>query len=104
MRSEGWVGPTRRGREYEKAISDLLGNPCRLRILLALARHREELSVYKIAKFSGLGRASVTKHLPMLVERGLVRKRAYGRISLYSLLEGPLTKGLLALFKEAGLL
>ncbi|MEM2225804.1 MAG: helix-turn-helix domain-containing protein [Candidatus Bathyarchaeia archaeon] len=104
MLSEGWMGPTKRGRDYEKAILGLLGNPCRLKILLALARHREELSVYKIAKFSGLGRASVTRHLPMLVERGLVRRRTYGRISLYSLPDGPLTKGLLALFREAGFL
>jgi DNA-binding transcriptional ArsR family regulator len=103
LRSEG-LGAIGRGRGFEKAVLGLMGNPCRLRILLTLARHREELSVYKIAKFSGLGRASITKHLPMLVERGLVGRRVYGRISLYSLSEGPLTRGLVAFFREAGLL
>jgi|YelNatPaOPRAMG01_1025707.scaffolds.fasta_scaffold77320_1 DNA-binding transcriptional ArsR family regulator len=101
---QGIGAPARRGREFEKRVLGLVGNPSRLRILLALARHREELSVYKIAKFSGLGRASITKHLPLLAEGGLVRKRAYGRISLYSLSESPLTRGLMAFFREAGLL
>ena len=93
-----------RDRKLEKGVLGLVGNPSRLRIILTLARHREELSVYKIAKFSGLGRASITKHLPLLAEGGLVRRRAYGRISLYSLSESPLTRGLMAFFKEAGLL
>jgi len=64
----------------------IIGNESRLRILLALAKHvSESLTVYKIAKFSGLERKVIRSHLRKLVETELVQARAYGPIFLYSL-------------------
>lgn len=62
-----------------------LGSVSRLRILLALWKLGGEVTVYRICRFTGLGRGRVTYHLKILVESGLVRKRSYASISLYAL-------------------
>ena len=67
-------------------ILTIIGNESRLRILLALAKHvSDSLSVYKIAKFSGLERKVIRPHLRKLVEAELVQAKMYGPISVYSL-------------------
>jgi len=77
-----------------------------LRILLVLARNRgEDLTIYKIAKFSGLDRKIIRKHLGKLVEADLVRSKNYGAISVYGINSdnGPV-KRIIDLFNEARLL
>jgi DNA-binding transcriptional ArsR family regulator len=67
-------------------ILRIIGNESRLRILLALAKHvGDSLTVYKIAKFSGLERKVIRPHLRKLVEAELVRAKTYGPIFVYSL-------------------
>lgn len=55
------------------ALLKVLGNETRLRILLVLARNRDEnLTAYKIAKLSELDGRVVRAHLPMLLEASLI--------------------------------
>jgi len=71
-----------------------------------LARNRgEELTIYKIAKFSGLDRKVIRKHLGQLVTSNLVNMKIYGPISVYSINSdnGPVQK-IIDLFNEARLL
>lgn len=83
-----------------------LGSEARLRILLVLARNRgEDLTIYKIAKFSGLDRKVIRKHLGKLVATNLVHMKSYGPISVYSINSdnGPVQR-IIDLFNEARLL
>ena len=83
-----------------------LGSEARLRILLVLARNRgEDLTIYKIAKFSGLDRKVIRKHLGKLVTMNLVHMKSYGPISVYSINSdsGPVQR-VVDLFNEARLL
>jgi DNA-binding transcriptional ArsR family regulator len=64
----------------------IIGNESRLRILLTLTRHlSDSLTVYKIAKFSGLERKVIRPHLRKLVEAELVQAKMYGPIFVYRL-------------------
>ncbi len=87
-------------------ILTIIGNESRLRILLALAKHlSESLSVYKIAKFSGLERKVIRPHLRRLVEAELVQAKMYGPISVYSLnKESTPVQRLMDLFNDSRLL
>jgi len=83
-----------------------LGSEARLRILLVLARNRgEDLTIYKIAKFSGLDRKVIRKHLGKLLAANLIRTKNYGPISVYSINSdsGPVQR-VIDLFNEARLL
>ena len=83
-----------------------LGSEARLRILLVLARNRgEDLTIYKIAKFSGLDRKIIRKHLGKLVEADLVHMKSYGLISVYGINSdsGPVQR-IIDLFNETRLL
>ncbi len=83
-----------------------LGSEARLRILLVLARNRgEDLTIYKIAKFSGLDRKVIRKHLGKLVAASLVHMKSYGPIYVYSINSdsGPVQR-VIDLFNEARLL
>ena len=83
-----------------------LGSEARLRILLVLARNRgEDLTIYKIAKFSGLDRKVIRKHLGKLVAANLVHMKSYGPISVYGINgdSGPVQR-VIDLFNEARLL
>jgi len=83
-----------------------LGSEARLRILLVLARNRgEDLTIYKIAKFSGLDRKVIRKHLGRLLAANLVHMKNYGPISAYRINtdNGPIQR-LIDLFNEARLL
>ncbi len=71
--------------EEKKRFIDAIGNPSRLKILLALWRSDKELTVYKICQRTGLGRSAVARHLNNLVEIGLVSRRIYGEIPVYSI-------------------
>lgn len=87
-------------------ILTIIGNESRLRILLALAKHvSDSLTVYKIAKFSGLERKVIRPHLRKLVEAELVQAKMYGPISVYSLnKESTPVQRLMDLFNDSRLL
>ena len=87
-------------------ILTIIGNESRLRILLALAKHlSDSLTVYKIAKFSGLERKVIRPHLRKLVEAELVRAKMYGPIFVYSLnKESTPVQRLMDLFNDSRLL
>ena len=87
-------------------ILTIIGNESRLRILLALAKHvSDSLSVYKIAKFSGLERKVIRPHLRKLVEAELVQAKMYGPIFVYSLnKESTPVQRLMDLFDDSRLL
>lgn len=63
------------------------------------------MTIYKIAKFSGLDRKVIRKHLGKLVEADLVHIKSYGPISVYSINSdnGPVRR-IIDLFNEARLL
>ena len=84
----------------------IIGNESRLRIILALAKHvGDPLSVYKIAKFSGLERKAIRPHLRKLVEAELIQAKAYGPIFVYRLnRESMPVQHLLDLFNESRML
>ncbi len=84
----------------------ILGSEARLRILLVLARNRDEdLTIYKIAKFSGLDRKVIRKHLGKLIAANLVHVKNYGPICVYRINSenGPVQR-IIDLFNEARLL
>jgi len=83
-----------------------LGSEARLRILLVLARNRgEDLTIYKIAKFSGLDRKIIRKHLAKLVDANLVHMKSYGLVSVYSInSDNGSVQRIIDLFNEARLL
>jgi len=87
-------------------ILTIIGNESRLRILLALAKHlTDSLTVYKIAKFSGLERKVIRPHLRKLVEAELVHAKTYGPIFVYSLnTESTPVQRLMDLFNDSRLL
>jgi DNA-binding transcriptional ArsR family regulator len=71
--------------EEKKRLIEAIGNPSRLRILLALWKSEKELTVYKICQRTGLGRSPVSRHLSNLVETLLVSRRIYGEIPVYAI-------------------
>lgn len=83
-----------------------LGSEARLRILLVLARNRgEDLTIYKIAKFSGLDRKVIRKHMSKLTGANLVHMKNYGPISVYTInSEHAPVQRIIDLFNEARLL
>jgi len=71
--------------EEKKRFIEAIGNPSRLRILLALWKSDKELTVYKICQRTGLGRSATSRHLGNLVDTGLVSRTIYGQIPLYTI-------------------
>jgi len=69
----------------QKQLLEVIGNASRLKILLALWKYNKELRIYKICQFTGLGRSAVRRHIQVLVESGLVSKKLYGEIPLYTI-------------------
>jgi DNA-binding transcriptional ArsR family regulator len=84
----------------------IVGNESRLRILLALTKHvGDSMTVYKIAKFSGLERKVIRPHLRKLVEAGFVQAIAYGPIFVYRLnKESTPVQSVMNLFNDSRLL
>ncbi len=90
--------------EGDKKFIDAIGDPVRLRILLALWKSRQELKVYGICRLTGVGRSSVRRHLDNLVGNGLVIRKVYGEIVLYSInKDDHKTNALTDFFKNVGL-
>jgi len=71
--------------EEERRFIEAIGNPSRLKILLVLWKSDKELTVYKICQRTGLGRSSVSRHLRNLVETGLISRKIYGEIPMYTI-------------------
>ena len=85
----------------QKQLLEVIGNASRLKILLALWKYNKELKIYKICQFTGLGRSAVRRHIQVLVENGLVSKKIYGEIPLYSInKENLITKALTDFFTK----
>ena len=72
-------------RDREEKLIDALGNRARLKILLTLARSSTPLTIYKICRYSGLGRSTINRNIGILVEVELVERVLYGEIPLYTL-------------------
>jgi DNA-binding transcriptional ArsR family regulator len=64
---------------------DALGNRARLKILIMLAKSSTPSTIYKIARYSGLGRSTINRNIGILVEARLVERTLYGEIPLYKL-------------------
>ena len=62
----------------------LLGDPTRVRILIALDEH-DELCVHEIARLVGAGETKVSQALRLLRTAGIVRNRRDGRHIRYRL-------------------
>ena len=73
---------------------------------MVLARNRgEDLTIYKIAKFSGLDRKIIRKHLGKLVEANLVHMKSYGPVAVYGVnTDYAPVQRIIDLFNEARLL
>jgi DNA-binding transcriptional ArsR family regulator len=75
--------------EEQERLLKVLANEVRLKILAVLWKAAgEELRVYRICRYAGLNRKTVRRHLPQLVDCGLVSKKTYGTVSLYTLNNG----------------
>ncbi len=73
----------RNGMKEFLNITKALADESRLRMLMAL--ERGELCVCQIAELSGLAMSTVSKHLSVLYQAGLVNARKEGRWMYYSL-------------------
>lgn len=71
-----------------------LGDPSRLRLLHVLMQG--ERSVGELEQATGLGQASVSRHLAVLRREGLVARRAEGNRALYRIVD-PTVRRLCAL-------
>lgn len=69
----------------ERAVRGLkvLAHPARLKIVCAL--RDGEFSVQKLEKFVGVAQATLSQHLSLLKDRGIVVSRRDGNFSMYSL-------------------
>lgn len=77
------VVPSRQDAEPAARVLAVLGDPTKLRILLALSH--EELCVCDIAFVLHMKTAAISHELGVLRDRGLVKSRKEGRIAHYSL-------------------
>ena len=64
---------------------DTIGNGSRLKIFLALLKSKDELTLYKICRLTGLKRKLVEYHILKLIVGELVLKKVYGQIPLYTI-------------------
>ena len=76
-------------REF-MAITKALSDPSRVRILLALRRH--ELCVCQITELFGFAPSTMSKHLSILHQAGLIRSRKTERWVYYRLPDKPIPK------------
>jgi ArsR family transcriptional regulator, lead/cadmium/zinc/bismuth-responsive transcriptional repressor len=81
-------------------LFQLLGDPSRCAMLLALGRGRE-LCVCDLAEITGLSLPTTSHHLRKLRERGLVASRREGKLVFYRLAD-PVAEKLLGVAVEAG--
>ena len=61
----------------------LLGEPLRLKLLAALSSG--ELSVGELTELTGASQPNISKHLAVLAQGGLVRRRKVGTSTLYAI-------------------
>ena len=90
--------PARISPEPSEALLDMmaarfraLGDPSRLRLLHLLMDG--ERSVGELEAASGLGQASVSRHLALLRREGILARRAEGRRALYRIAD-PTVRGI----------
>jgi ArsR family transcriptional regulator len=69
-----------------------LGEPSRL-ILLDLMKKHDELNVQELVELSGMRQANISKHLGLLLEAGIIKRRKDGVMAFYSLAD-PTLQGL----------
>lgn len=85
---------TRAEAEELSALLGIIGEPVRARILSALAAG-EEMCVGDLAMALDLSEDAVSYGLRILRERGLVKRRAAGRLGYYRVVDGPRREPLL---------
>ncbi|MBF0289089.1 MAG: winged helix-turn-helix transcriptional regulator [SAR324 cluster bacterium] len=64
----------------------VLAHPARLKILCAL--RAGEQTVQNLEKYTGIVQATLSQHLSLLKDRGMVKARREGNFSIYSLANG----------------
>jgi len=80
----------------EERLLRALGSFSRLKILVALWRAEKKLIVHRICQSTGLNRTTVRYNLSKLMECGLVSRRLYGSMSLYTInTENPKARALI---------
>jgi DNA-binding transcriptional ArsR family regulator len=77
------IGEVRKQMKEFLTITKALADESRLRILMAL--HDGEICVCQITELMGLAMSTVSKHLSVLYQAGLVNARKEGRWMYYSL-------------------
>jgi predicted transcriptional regulator len=68
----------------EERLLKAIGSFSRLKILVSLWRAEKKLIVHRICRSTGLNRATVRYNLSKLMECGLVSRKLYGSMSLYT--------------------
>ena len=70
----------------KEQLLKLLGSYSRLKILAILVSYyKQDLTLYKITKYSRLSKDIVRRNITTLVDAGFVDVRYYGAIRIYSL-------------------
>ena len=83
------------------ALLGVIGEPARARILTALLA-ADEMCVGDIAMALDLTEDAVSYGLRVLRDRGLVERRAVGRLGYYRVVDGPRREPLLAALQRLG--
>jgi len=92
-------------QEHRDRLIEALGNQTRLRILLTLAKSSTPLTIYKIGRYSGIGRSTINRNIKQLIKARLVERVLYGDISLYALnFESDDVRVIINAFQEMGLI
>jgi len=74
--------------ENKEQLLRLLGSYSRLKILCILLKYQEQdLTLYKITKYSKLSKDIVRRNISILVDAGFVDMKLYGTIRIYALSE-----------------
>jgi len=80
-----------------KSLAKIAGTETRLRILLALTT--SNMNVVALAKCVGVSASTLTEHLGILEDEGIVVSRSQGRMRIYSLADSEKTHELTKLIK-----
>jgi DNA-binding transcriptional ArsR family regulator len=87
--------------ERQRAVAQLkaLGEPNRLDLLLQLSRG--EMGGSDLLRTSGLSQPSLSRHVRVLREAGIIEERWAGRSAYYRLTDDPLTRSIVGILGGA---
>ena len=80
-----------------KSLAKIAGTETRLRVLLALTK--SDMNVVALAKSIGVSASTLTEHLGILENEGVVASRSQGRMRIYGLVDSEETRELAKLVK-----